>query len=41
MSQHFYDGDYGKKENAYSGSYNELLVRRRPVFLVFQQKDFF
>lgn len=41
MIQHFYDGDYGKKGNAYNGSYNELIVRRRPFFLVFQQKHFF
>lgn len=41
MIQHFYDGDYGKKGNAYNGSYNELIVRRRPFFLVFQQKTLF
>lgn len=27
MSQHFYDSDYGKKENADYGSYNELLSK--------------
>lgn len=46
MSQYFYDGDYGKKGNAFltscnNASYNKLLVRRRTFFLVFQQKEFF
>lgn len=40
MIEQFYDGNYGKtKGNAYNCSYNELLMKRRYFFLVFQQKD--